>query len=182
MNIELLGVSKVKSLIAKSDYLVPNISENDREPSWDGDIEVYNKPGNTHRKEDLIIRVPVQVKGHCQERHPKKISFSVETSDLKNYLQAGGTLFFVVYVDKDGERKNVYYKELLPYNLKKICKDSEGQETKTIHLKRFPTDKKAISNMLLNFASDMQKQRAAITTDIISMDDIMSDGKSHESL
>ena len=96
MIVELLGVPKVKELLAKSDYLRPNIKDNDREPSWDGDVEVYKKAGNVHGKADLIIRVPVQVKGHCSDRQPETVSFSAEVSDLNNFLNAGGTIFFVV--------------------------------------------------------------------------------------
>ena len=180
MNCEILGVTRIKELIAKSDYLVPNINENDREPSWDGDIEVYRKPGDTHRKDDLIIRVPIQVKGSCQSKHPNTIPFSVDVSDLENYLVAGGTIFFVVYVDKDGERKSAYYCELLPYTLKKICTEATGQATKTIHLKKFPTHKKDISNRLLNFAEDMKKQFAAISAESVSLNELMKDGKPKE--
>ena len=56
MDYETLGVTKIEELIAKSDYLVPNINKHDKEPSFDGNIEVYCKPGNTHNKADLIIR------------------------------------------------------------------------------------------------------------------------------
>ena len=162
MDYETLGVTKIEELIAKSDYLVPNINKHDKEPSFDGNIEVYCKPGNTHNKADLIIRVPVQVKGSCKNKHPNTIPFSVDVSDLENYLVAGGAIFFVVYIDEDGDRKSAYYCELLPYTLKKICDEAKGHTTKTIHLKKFPTRKKDISNILLNFAADMKKQFPAI--------------------
>lgn len=180
MIVELLGVTKVKELLAKSDYLRPNIKDNDREPSWDGDVEVYKKAGNVHGKADLIIRVPVQVKGHCSDRQPETVSFSAEVSDLNNFLNAGGTIFFVVYVDSEGEQKTVYYKELLPFNLKKLCAEASGQGTKNILLKKFPTDKIQISNVFLNFADDMKKQRAVVMADSLSLEDLMKDGLSHE--
>ena len=177
MNTEILGVTKVKQLIAKSDYLVPNINDNDKTPSWDGDVEVYRTPGNTHRKDDLIIRVPVQVKGHCQNIHPHRVSFSVEVADLRNYLNADGTIFFVVYVDEEGEKKTAYYKEFLPFDLKKILKECTGQKRKTIHLNTFPTEKASIANIFLNFTRDMQKQKAYITCEPVSLDSILKDGK-----
>lgn len=180
MNVEILGVTKVKELLAKSDYLSPNINDNDREASWDGDVEVYKKAGNVHRKKDQIICVPVQVKGRCADRHPKVISFSVEVSDLNNFLNVGGTVFFVVYVDSEGERKTVYYKELLPYELKKLCKEACGQQTKSIRLIKFPTDKASISNVFLNFANDMKNQRAVAMADSLSLEDLMKDGSPPE--
>ncbi len=83
MNIEMLGVNYVKTAIAKTDYLVPHINDNDKEPSWDGDIEVYRKSGNVHAKSDLILKVPVQVKGHVSENLKKKnISYPVEYGNI----------------------------------------------------------------------------------------------------
>lgn len=180
MDFETLGVTKIEELIAKSDYLVPNINKHDKEPSFDGNIEVYCKPGNTHNKADLIIRVPVQVKGSCKNKHPNTIPFSVDVSDLENYLATGGAIFFVVYIDEDGDRKSAYYCELLPYTLKKICDEAKGHTTKTIHLKKFPTRKKDISNILLNFAADMKKQFPAISAESVSLDDLRKDGNPKE--
>ena len=72
MNVEMMGVEFVKLAIAKTDYLVPHINDNDREPSWDGDVEVYRKAGNTHAKADLVMKVPVQVKGHVASNLKKQ--------------------------------------------------------------------------------------------------------------
>ena len=87
MNCEMQGVNYVKLAISKTDYLVPHINENDREPSWDGDVEVYRKAGDVHSKVDLILKVPVQIKGHKEDNLCKeKISYPVEYDDLQNYL------------------------------------------------------------------------------------------------
>ncbi len=72
MDIEKIAVDTVDLAISKSDYLVSNIHKGDREPSWDGDIEVYTKAGSNHRKEDLVIRIPVQVKGMISDHLKKK--------------------------------------------------------------------------------------------------------------
>ena len=52
MNVEMMGVEFVRLAISKTDYLVQNINDNDREPSWDGNVEVYRKAGDIHSKED----------------------------------------------------------------------------------------------------------------------------------
>ena len=122
MNNEMLAVSFLKIAIAKTDYLVPHINDGDREPSWDGDIEVYRKSGKVHSKDDLVLKVPIQVKGHAVQEVSKKktISYPVETSDLRNYLTEGGTVFFVVHIDEFGDKYQIYYSCLLPFELKKI--------------------------------------------------------------
>ena len=63
MDIEKIAVNTVALALSKSDYLKPNIHSEDKELSWDGDIEVYKKAGSMHSKSDLDIKIPVQVKG-----------------------------------------------------------------------------------------------------------------------
>ena len=42
MDIEKLATSAVTGYISKTDYLSPFINEGDKEPSWDGNIYVFN--------------------------------------------------------------------------------------------------------------------------------------------
>ena len=178
MNIELMGVTFLKLSIGRNDYLVPHINDGDREPSWDGDIEVYRKPGNVHSKGDLVLKVPIQVKGHAVPQLPRKntISYSIETSDLRNYLNAGGTMFFVVYVDETGNNHQIYYASLLPFELKQTLDKYGEQKKRNMPLSAFPQDKKSIANVLLNCARDMKKQRPAITADIVTYDSLIQTG------
>lgn len=177
MNTEMMGVSFAKIAIAKTDYLVPHINDNDREPSWDGEIEVYRKAGDNHLKSDLVIDVPVQIKGHQSNDLKKKaITFPVQTADMRNYLEAGGTVFIVVYVRQDGEKHQIYYHSLLPYDLKKILNSCGDQATKTITLQKLPSGKKEIANLFLGIARDMKKQKAAISCENITWEDIAKSG------
>lgn len=177
MDIEMLGVNFIQIEIAKTDYLVAHINTNDKEPSWDGDIEVYRKASNIHAKKDLVLKVPIQVKGHKENNLKKKsISFPVEIADLSNYLNSGGTFFFVVYVHESGEKHQTYYAPLLPFELKKILAKHGHQKRKNITLHALPKDKIDISDLLLNFARDMKKQRPAITCDPVSLEDLVKDG------
>ena len=86
MDIESMAVTAIKNLIAWNNYLTSFINDKDKEPSWDGNIYVYSTSSNTHNKKDLVGRVPVQVKGHisCSD-FPDEVSYSVDTSDLRNY-------------------------------------------------------------------------------------------------
>lgn len=178
MNTEIMAVSFLRIAIAKNDYLVPHINEGDREPSWDGDIEVYRKPGNTHAKDDLVLKVPIQVKRHAITQLPRKntISYPIETSDLRNYLNAGGTMFFVVYVDETSTKHQIYYTSLLPFELKQTLDKYGQQKTRNMPLIAFPHDNKSIANVLLNCARDMKKQRPAITADIVTYDSLIQAG------
>ena len=177
MNCEMQGVNYVKLAISKTDYLVPHINENDREPSWDGDVEVYRKAGDVHSKADLILKVPVQIKGHKENNLCKeKISYPVEYDDLQNYLNMGGTVFLVVYVDEEGENHRIYYAEFLPYVLKKLLKKQKGRKTKNISMKLLPKNRDDISDVFLAFARNMKKQRSAISAEDISLEEMIKSG------
>lgn len=175
-DIETQGTAAVERLIARTDYLVSHINEKDKEPSWDGFIYAYKHSGDNHEKKDLAGRAPVQVKGHkCDDIDNEPKSFSVDVSDLKNYLKDGGVIFFVVFItDKD---EFVYYDCLLPYDLKKILKKHGEQKTFSIHLREFPTGKKEITDLVLNFIRDCNKQKAAINAEPVTIDDLAKNGE-----
>lgn len=173
MDSEKIATNHVELAISKADHLVSHINSNDKEPSWDGDVEVYKKSGHVHAKADLILKVPVQVKGHIKPNLKKKsIKYSIQYSDLRNYLYVGGTIFFVVYFDEKDEHHTIYYVGLLPFDLKKMLKDHKGDlsKCKSIELKVFPTKKKDIDDIFLNFAHHMNRQRAAINSALLSFD------------
>ena len=158
MNIESMAVSAVQNAISKTDYLSEQISKGDKEPSWDGAIYVYNTPADNHKKEDYIATVPVQVKGKKMNDHSaEKIQYRVSVVDLKNYRIIGGTMFFVVYISSSGEIK-IYYNPLLPFELNKILKNSENKKSVSIEFTAFPTNKTEVTNLVMNFARDKDKQ------------------------
>ena len=181
MKIEMMGVNFVRLALGRTDYLVPNINENDREPSWDGNVEVYRKAGHTHNKEDLILRVPIQVKGHINNNLKKKtITYSVDISDLRNYLNDGGTVFLVVYIDEKGEHSQIYYNRLLPYDLRKIIDKYGHQKSKRITLQALPKKKDEIADVFFFAAHHILKQKTAINCDPASIDELIESGKLSE--
>lgn len=177
MNVEMMGVTFVELAIAKTDFLVPHINSNDREPSWDGDVEVYRKAGDTHAKDDLILKVPVQIKGHKENNLKKKtIKYSVDLADLRNYLNAGGTVFMVIYVDEDGDNSQIYYSTLLPFELRRLVSKYGEQKTKQIELKALSKKKSEIADVFLFAATHIKKQRPAISCELLPMDELIKTG------
>lgn len=177
----MLGISFLQIALGKTDHLVAHINTNDKEPSWDGDVEVYSKAGHVHAKSDLLLKVPVQVKGNCKPNLKKKsIKYSIQYADLRNYLYVGGTIFFVVYVNDSGDRAAIYYVKLLPYDLKKYLKTYDGTpyKEKSIELKEFPKKKNDITDVFLDFVHHMNLQRAAINSAPISFDSLRSESPS----
>ncbi len=177
MDIEKVAVDTVSLAISKSDYLVPHINSGDKEPSWDGDIEVYKKAGSTHSKKDLDTKIPIQVKGEVSTRLRKKtISYPVQIVDMQNYLRIGGTVYFVVYMDSSGENTQIYYAPMLPFELKKILNRYGTQATRNIQMKMLPKNKEEMTDVFLCFARDMGKQKAAIACEPVTMESLAKDG------
>ena len=59
--IETLSVNAVRNSIVICPILDQFIPDNDKEPSWDGNVYIYNSSSKT--KDNLKGRLPVQVKG-----------------------------------------------------------------------------------------------------------------------
>lgn len=157
-SIESLAVGPVRDAIARCLYAKEDIKTNDKSPSWDGDIYIYSKEGK--RKEDLLGIIHSQVKGkEVVTLSTSEIAYQAEVSDLKNYLNNGGTLFFVVEIDSNDNRK-IFYSTLLPIKLQILFDEiKEGQETKSIILTPFPSeDKNEVATILTNFYIDSHKQ------------------------
>ena len=176
MDIEQRATSAVINAISRSDYLKADIHSGDKKLSWDGEIEVYKKPSNNHSKRDFYARVPVQVKGKsCKKANNNdKITYQVYTSDLRNYLQDGGVIYFVINVFNNCEKQKtvIFYAPLLPFDLKILLKNNAKKQKISISLLRFPDDIDNMTHIIMNFADNMLKQRSYINAKAITLSDI----------
>lgn len=164
IDVESLAVSTVTSIISKTGYLVPCIPTKDKGPSFDGCILVYEHKGMNHKKSDMVGCVDVQVKG-CILQAPEvtKTSYSIDISDLHNFLNAGGAMLLVVSFDLNGNHEQIYYSQLLPYELKRFLKDcTEGQKKKSVPLIPMPENIDEISDLFMNFVRNFKLQRAYV--------------------
>lgn len=173
--LEDFSVSAVKDAINQTDLLRPYINDNDKEPSWDGNIYIYND--KECKKNSLKGRIPVQVKGHEEDDHTKsEISYSMEISDLNNYLNDGGVILFVVYVGNRGITKKIYYCELTPIKLRIMLSEAKGQKTKNVRLKTFPTDIVSKTSIFFNCFDNCQKQSSFTNAELYSIDELKEKG------
>ena len=121
------------------------ITDNDKEPMWDGNIYVYSVSGSD-KKKDFLFRIPVQVKSKLVTKFDNKfVSYPIEKVCLNGYFNDGGIIYFVVEikVDEDGNYETrIFYKILSPSILKNILEDiEENQENKNVHINKI-LDKK----------------------------------------
>ena len=151
--IESLAVNAVEDFFAKIERINPMIPLADKEPSWDGFLYLYSD--DSMKKETMIGRIPVQLKGKTGE-FVESLSYPINTSDLRNYMREGGCIYFVVLINDRQERK-IFYRMLIPVELQNILKGKEQQ--KSINVKMKPLeDSDDVYHSLVDFYHDMKKQ------------------------
>ena len=173
--IETLSVNAVKDSVVASEFLSQFIAENDKEPSWDGFIYIYGN--KSKKKTELKGRMPVQVKGkECNDHSKDTISFSMETSDLRNYLFDGGCILFVVYIGNEGITKKIYYAELTPIKIRKLLNEAKEQGSKTVQLREFPNDNQQKATIFFNCLQNCQKQASLGEGELLSLEELQKEG------
>jgi len=156
------------AVLPAEEKIKPFISENDKEPVFDGSFYVYPKGG---RKVEDLLRVPTQVKGTTQKLKMGKNTrgdtvplFAVQLEHIKSYYAESGILFFVVSMDEDGGNKQIFYRSLLPVDLKPMLeeiKNKKGnlQKSREFCLEKFPTDKVGIEQVFFTFIENRKAQK-----------------------
>lgn len=173
--LETLAVSAVRDSIVVSDFLDQFIPDNDKEPSWDGFIYVYKHKGKT--KKQLKGRLPVQVKGTENSDFSKEeISYPVSVADLNNYLNNGGVIFFVVYIAHSGIARQIYYCTLTPIKLRGILCNIGTQKTKSITLKKFPSNVDERTTIIFNCLENCWKQASFSNAKLYTLDELNQKG------
>lgn len=176
MDYEQIGTTAVINAVSKTDRLKAFVNSNDKEPSFDGAIYIYD---NKIYKKDNLKRVSIQVKGKGVKAKPKSsINYPISVIDLENFMRNGGVLFFVVYIDKDsGDTKQIYYTSLLPIRIKEILKlNTDGKKSINIKFKSLPKRKDDLVEIFLNFYSQAQKQISFVDKDIPTIDELKDKG------
>lgn len=175
MDLEKIATASVTASISATDVLSPYINEGDKEPSWDGNIYIYS---NKNKRKDGIKKVPVQVKGKQDDDFSKNtIKYPIAVTDLKNYLNDGGVIFFVVYVNETGINTKIYYSCLLPVKIRFILDNNmNGKKKISIELDSFPEDNLMKVSVLLNFYDHKQKQTSFAHTKLQSLAELEKQG------
>lgn len=173
--IELLAVNAISESMLNTELLSPLTTANDKGPSWDGEILVYKD--KEQKKEDLLARVPIQIKGKIcnkwSEMSKNEIKYPVSRIDMQNYFNDGGLIYFVVYIYEDKKtneiKKNIYYNSLLPVDLKKHLDESKTQKQKSLRFKVFPEKNK--TDIFINFINNKKRQAGFSEDQFLSLED-----------
>lgn len=179
--IEEKATTALKAALLRCPILDSYIGSNDKTPSWDGTVFVYRN--GKQKKNDLIGRAPIQVKGTEKVFIFDTASFSCEVSDLNNYYRDGGCVFFLISVDTSVSTAKIFYSSLHVFDLKKILDDARSQKTITIKLDKFPQDDpNEMATIFMSFVENSRKQTSFIGKEIVSLDQLEKKGVGIESL
>lgn len=177
MDFEGITVSAVTNLISRTERLQSFAKEKDKEPHWDGSIHVYTSAKK--REKDTIGRVPLQLKGVSRSRfHPRKPSYPVKISNLRQYLKEGGALYIVGVIDNKGDCQ-LYYCSLLPYDIKQLLQNISSRQTKkTVPLSLLPTDPRVVESLFITFLQDRDFQKeTANSEEVLPFTELLKQGK-----
>lgn len=142
--IEEISIHILQERLDEIPSLVSNFNNMDKVPAWDGFIYCYNSD-NTEKKENLKVRIPVQIKGHYDENQryifKNRVKCQVSIDDFRLYGTEKGTIYFSIYFadTKDGRKKEIFYKLITPAKVKEIllqCK--RNQKMVTLYFNKLP--------------------------------------------
>lgn len=155
---EKIGVYAIKNEVLKNELLDDEIPVNDKTPSWDGEIFVYND--RNHKASNLYGTVPVQVKSRqVKKLNQDKIKYRLHKKHIQNYLHKGGVLYFVVeYLNS--EQTKIYYDALLPLDLKKLIKALKDKQSTFHEFTALPEEKGAMDTICRQFILNSNKQKS----------------------
>lgn len=171
--IEALSINELKRALSLADDIDCIISENDKEPSWDGHIILYES--SDQKKSEHTDRIPIQVKGTLKNDLKKRqISFQVDVDDLKNYLADGGVIYFVVYLStiNGNIESKVYYNCLTPIKLRVLVAELGDQKTKSVKFEQLPSNCDDITTIVINCCNDCKKQTSFARDRLYSLEEL----------
>lgn len=180
MDFERIATETINLMLSKIDGITPYINSGDREPSWDGNVYL-NKEGLQNKEN--IIKIPVQVKSKRIKKDCVRITpiitYPVHKEDLNNYMNNGGTIFFVVYIDEiTGDCVQIYYQSITPLKAREMLRNGKSkQKTYNLRFKQFPSSQNEIKNLLTYFHDESCRQISFVNSKKTDLKELISQGQ-----
>lgn len=172
--IEEKALNHFKSFIEDSKVISQFITENDKEPCWDGHLDLY--ADGIRDIDHLLGRVPVQIKGtEVSQFITKKWKFKLKKSDLKAYLEEP-TFFIVCQIKKDSKERKLFYRELLPNLVNKLLQDMGKNESRMTLFHPLTEDLKEFEDQVMVFLSNSKKMISFAHSKLLSMEEALKKG------
>lgn len=166
--IEQRALNALESIIDEHLTMSYQFNSQDKEMSWDGYIDIFKINNGDQSKANFDDRVPVQIKGHIDEkqRYIKKnrINYEVSLDDLRVYSKEKGVLYFQIFLCK--EQREVFYTILYPSKILDYLDKAEkrhNQKSINIPFSKLKRDPDTLYNVAKQFSNEGTKQGSAFT-------------------
>lgn len=169
--IEQKAITKIRDIIDSIELFTYHFNEMDKDISWDGNINMYHE--NIDKKENFDSSIDVQIKGRTtpNKKLNSKHRFSLDKTDLENYLKKDGTILLLCLFKNDGSEYKIYYAGLLPYNIRNMLKQYSSSKIK-IDMKEIISSSN-FENICRNFNIDRNMQKG-IKENILNESNLLS--------
>ena len=158
-----------KDYILDSEIVSPFLNENDKEPCWDGHLYVFSDVSK--KKESLLGRIPVQVKGKVVKNFiTKKYKYPIDIRDLNAYKN-DPTIYVVCQIKENSKEYKLFYRSLLPETVKNLLKGKDGQKTISVLFHDIPYDIKDFEDRAKIFIGDRKKQLSFVDSKPFTLED-----------
>lgn len=147
MDAEILGISRINTMVSRCPHLKAFLTANDKTPFTDGHIDMYN--GLSRSNHEWRGRVDVQVKARSRALSKKAPAYSMPKTALAAFRELSGVLYFVVTVDAKSGKTRPYYALLSPFTIEHLLTSTpEEYDEVSVPLKPFPNDPQAIERIV----------------------------------
>lgn len=132
-----------------------NIPTNDKGLLWDDSLHFHS--AEPFSAENLIARIPVQVKGRSLRWKKSINEYSIKRAALENYAKEGGIAYFVV---DTANRKTpvIYYNLLTLVDIRHLFMRQDGERELRVMFERLDLPLEEFESRLLEFIGDKEKQ------------------------
>lgn len=159
------AVAAILSYFANSKRVDCNIPMNDKGLLWDDHLHFHSSEPFT--KDNLIARIPMQVKGRSLKWKNEEHTFIISNKALQRYSEEGGIAYFVVDV-ANRSTPIIFYNLLTVVEIRRILSQSGDNKDVKVPVKRLSLLCDDFELLLLEFISDRQKQCSFAKQKLIS--------------
>lgn len=166
--IEKRALNTLESIIDEHSTMDYQFNSGDKEMSWDGYIDIFKINNGDLSKANFDDRIPVQIKGHIDEKHryikKDRITYAVELDDLRAYSTEKGVLYFQIFLFD--EQRQVFYSSLYPSKILDYLEKAEKRHNEkhiNIPFIKLKKDPNTLYNITKQFSNEGKKQGSAFT-------------------
>lgn len=162
------ALNALESIIDDHSTMEHQFNAEDKEMSWDGYISIYKVNSGEQSKRNFDSRVPVQIKGHNDDKkayiNKKCITYAVDLDDLEAYASEKGVLYFQIFITE--AQREIFYASLYPSKIADYLDLAHRRHNGScinIAFSKLEKDSDKLYLIVKQFAEEAKRQGSAFT-------------------